>query len=169
MQAADGTEQSLEAYQGSVLLIVNVASHCGYTDVNYRKSITHMTVSKYNTVCAHLIMFTARTDHAYVSDIYVRSTRRDVTRSSVTQSRMRQCVNSCFMYVCTSYVCMYMYIYVCVYIHTYICACIYIKLPQPSANPCENNTSTNWHGMQHTLQEKCNSCKRSSQTGRLPF
>jgi len=35
--AADGTEMSLDEYEGNVILIVNVASHCGFTDVNYRE------------------------------------------------------------------------------------------------------------------------------------
>ena len=32
----DGVEQDLSDFSNNVLLIVNVASHCGYTDVNYK-------------------------------------------------------------------------------------------------------------------------------------
>mmetsp|Transcript_33020 Transcript_33020/g.74139 ORF Transcript_33020/g.74139 Transcript_33020/m.74139 type:complete len:259 (-) Transcript_33020:63-839(-) len=36
-RSIDGEELSLSKYSGKVVIIVNVASNCGYTDVNYRE------------------------------------------------------------------------------------------------------------------------------------
>lgn len=67
----DGQDVSLEKYRGKVLLIVNIASKCGYTPSN-NKELTELK-EKYESKgeCSQLVVFNDQLDFAFLPIFFV--------------------------------------------------------------------------------------------------